>query len=202
MHFFVLLMFSIIPVFLHVCSPHQPLSSCLNYRDSWNALLHPTQPWLVSVPPTPAGIRSQHISFPAQFPREAPSAQGRDPSISHWGPLDLKRVAQTQGKDKELIWCLPKRIFMQKTSQMFADERKKISIWAHLWTLLLWAAVSFPVLSLHLWDKPGALLYLITGEIQVISINQPYPGSLEDCSSFSPPLPCYTPKNYSRRSHL
>lgn len=120
MHFFL--------IFFH----HSHVPSCqppvLNYRDFKNALLHHTQPWLVSVSPTPAGIRSQHISFPAQFLWEAPSAcsaQGRDPSITHWGPLDLKCVAQIQGKDKELIRCLPKRSFMQKPSQMVAGENRK-----------------------------------------------------------------------------
>lgn len=129
------LIFSILPMFLHVRSPCQPLSSCLNYRESEHAPLHHTQPWLVSAPPTPAGIRSQHISFPAQFLWEAPlacPAQGRDPSISHWGPRDLKCVAQIQGKDKELISCLPKGIFMQKPSQIDADESKKKYEYKHL----------------------------------------------------------------------
>lgn len=46
----------------------------------------------------------------------------------------------------------------------------------------------------HLRDKPGALFYLTTGEIGVISITQPYSGALDDCSSSSSSPPHYTQK--------
>lgn len=53
----------------------------------------------------------------------------------------------------------------------------------------------------HVWDKPGALFYLITGEIQVISIDQPYLGSLEDRSSSSSSFPHYAQK-YTQENHI
>lgn len=56
---------------------------------------------------------------------------------------------------------------------------------------------SFP----HVWHKPGALFYLIIGEIQVISINQPYSSSLEDRSSSSSSFPHYAQKN-TQENHI
>lgn len=56
------------------------------------------------------------------------------------------------------------------------------------------AGLPFPSQLFPPSPRPTGSALLLTGEIQVISINQPYSGSLEERSSSSPSLPSYIPK--------